>query len=83
MFEQFEKQPKEPMWIGPKMLAGGAAGFLLSLGLCGAGSAWGRDGAGGVIAMCGVAMFFLSALALVVGGIVFLVEFLYSSIRGR
>ena len=74
---------KEPRWIGPKMLAGGIAGIIVSLGLCGAASGLGQATRLGVLSMIGLVLFLASLLVTVVGVVVFVIELFVVTARGR
>jgi hypothetical protein len=74
---------KKRKWIGPMIMAGGAAGVLLAFGLCGTGAAFSSYTAGGVLAVAGLVVLGLGVLALLVGGILFVVELILSGSRGK
>lgn len=83
MLDEYQKQPEGPRWIGPKMMAGAVAGLLLSLGLCGVGSALHFETGGSVLNTLGAGLFLLSCGVILLGVAVFIVELIITMARGR
>jgi hypothetical protein len=84
MTDHLEERPNrapEPRWFGPRILAGAAAGLLVAAGMCGVSLKWhGHEGLNGL----GVFAFLVagaSALALLIGAIVFVIELFTNSRR--
>jgi len=83
MFDQFKNKPEAPAWIGPKVLIGAAAAMLLSFGLCGIGQGLLKGTGIGVLGMLGIYLFGLSVLAILVGGVITVVEIIIAIARGK
>ena len=66
MFES-EQQQRTRMGIPAKIIAISAAGFLLSLGLCGVGGALSTHNISGFLFVAGLAVLFASILGVIVG----------------
>ena len=66
MFEP-EQQKQTRMGIPAKIIAISAAGFLLSLGLCGVGGGLSSHNISGSLFVAGVAVLFASILGVIVG----------------
>jgi len=85
MFDQFEKQPKELTWNGPKAMAAAAMGMLLSFGLCGVGFLGAADSPGvslGIFSVIGAVIFCLSAFLMLAGFVILVVELIVAATRG-
>jgi hypothetical protein len=74
MFDEHQKGPAKPSWVGPKILIGAATAMLLSFGLCGIGQAVQKDAGIGVLGMLGIYLFGISVLAILIGGVITSVE---------
>jgi hypothetical protein len=74
---------KKRRWIGPIIMAAGAATMLLAFGLCAASGALPTSSGPGELSGIGVVLFVLALLALLVGGVMFVVELIVSASRGK
>jgi uncharacterized membrane protein len=82
LFEQYQKSGHhEPKWIGVKLLAGGAVGLLLSLGLCGIGAVVHSSDRLGAFTLGGFYLFLVSCATMVLAVLVVVIELVIAGIR--
>jgi hypothetical protein len=84
VFDRFRNPDHDgPKWIGAKVVAGAAAGMLLSLGLCGLRTAFHFGTGIGVINLAAIVIFVLSFLLGLTGGVLLLVEAIVAMIKRK
>lgn len=82
MFDEFQKPGGyEPRWIGARILAGGAVGLLIALGLCGVGSVVNSQHGLSVVNVLAFYLFLASCLAVVVAAVTTIFEVIVMVVR--